>query len=164
MALIFPLLLAMFIGFMATTASIPIESGAVLPTASTYGSEAPGDASVADEFVALSRATLAYTENHPGASGSLSATQLSPYMGNIAFPPSWGALVQNGLVYAWTGSGGSALLPVIQSLSDGDCAYGSAQNGQIVSASKNCPDAMLGATPTSLPDGTPIWTIVMPHN
>jgi len=163
-AMILPFLLLMFVGFMAVSTKIPLNSNAMFPSNSGYSPENPGGSAFASDFVSLSKAALAYTENNPGVSGPLTAAQLGPYMGNNAFPPYWGASVQNGLVYAWTNSGGYAITSEIQNLTDGDCAYGSVENGQIVSSSKNCPGAVLGVSPTSLSNGTPIWTIAVPHN
>ncbi|MGC8467733.1 MAG: type IV pilus biogenesis protein PilM [Acidithiobacillus sp.] len=162
MALILPFLLAGFLAFMGVSITIPQESGQV-PVSQTLGGTGAQAGSYAAtlDFLALTRAALAYSEANPPQNQNYTASQLVSYMGGYSFPPNWTAQVKNGSLTVWTNSATASAMGVVGAETTTDCAYGFVQNGEMVS---QCGGAGLGTAPQGAADGDLIWTIAYPHN
>jgi len=162
MALILPFLLMSFLVFFGASIQIPQRSGQI-PVSTTQGAVGTqsGSYSAALDFLAVTRAALAYSEANPPQNQNYTASQLAPYMGGYSFPANWEAQVQNGQLTVWTSAATAQEIGAVGDETTSDCAYGFVQSGQIVS---ECGGVGLGAAPAGAADGDLVWVIQYPHN
>ncbi len=158
-ALILPFVLLALLGSITATGFVLSVQGGGSPVSQ------PGVAALpqAGNFVATARATLAFAEANPGYTGTISAAQLQPYMGNYAYPSQWAASEQNGappagLLYLWSNSLPAGAISGIGTETQTDCAYAQVINGQMQS---EC-GLVLGAAPSGVPNGAVIYVIESP--
>lgn len=157
MAMIFPILFMLFLGTMSVLSQIPAKSGEI---PALHASPQLGTTNTqVYPFLALSRAVLSYAEANPAVNGAYDSAQLSPYMGGIAFPASWGAENDNGTLVVWDSQLSGSDLGMVKQITSGDCAYGQVSNGQILS---QCNGVGLGTAPSGV-SGI-VWTIIYPAN
>ncbi len=161
MAMILPFLFAAFIAFMGSTLLIPQSSGSV-PVDQTLG--ATGKRAFvytqALDFIALTRAALAYSENNPQQNNYYTENTLQPYMGGYSFPHSWSVQSNNGMLMAWTNSANSSAIGIIGSYTMKDCSYGFVEGGETLS---QCGDLVIGPAPQGAVNGDLVWMIQYPH-
>ena len=162
MGYVFPLMFLSFLLFMGASLQIPSRSG-IVPVYSQQPADGSSEDSASNvyDFIAVSRATLAYAEANAPSGGSYTAQQLAPYMGGVSFPPNWQAQDQGGDLVVWTDSATSNDMGMVSDETTNDCAYGYVQNGEILS---ECGGIGIGAAPAGAANGDLAWMVQYPSN
>ncbi len=163
-AMILPFVLLTFLGVMTALGLDLSPQGGGSPVSQPGVASSPQT----ENFVATAHATLAFGEANPGYTGTITAAQLQPYMGNTAYPSQWAAEEQNGLLYLWSGSLPAGAISGIGTETQTDCAYAQVINGlaggSLAGGSQMQSECglALGAAPSGVPNGAVIYVIESP--
>lgn len=109
------------------------------------------------------QALIAYALSHPTTQGSVSATQLAPFLAPYATNSLWQTYIapNSNEAGSWvaiytTSSSAATAIPGIEQMSQGSALAGVANNGFIVSPG-NPAIPLPAAIAAAVPSGTPVW-------
>lgn len=119
----------------------------------------------AGQFMNYSHAALTFASNNQGYTGTISPTQLAPYLGNYSIPAGATAQINGGFLQVWADPPGLTYPQerwAVDTMDNtgGDLAYSIDNSGTLYSPSVGDE----GPAPAGCPSGAAVYQIATPHN